>query len=64
MAMKTLSETIGTHAGGMEFHAADGRKHKVKPLTLALLSLGVSTPTFNAEFQRSKFLALTVVHTG
>ena len=37
MAMKTLSETIGTHAGGMEFHAADGRKHKVKPLTLALL---------------------------
>lgn len=37
MALKTVSETLGTSAGGLEFVASDGRKHIVKPLNLQLM---------------------------
>lgn len=35
--MRTASETLGTQAGGLEFVAKDGLKHKVSHLTLGIM---------------------------
>jgi hypothetical protein len=37
MALRTVSETIGNHAGGLTFTARDGQTHRVRPLDLALM---------------------------
>lgn len=37
MAMKTVSEVLGTESEGMEFQASDGKKHIVKPLNLKMM---------------------------
>lgn len=37
MAMRTISETIGSQSEGLIFEAKDGRKHRVAPLNLKLM---------------------------